>query len=53
MGGSCATYERHERCIQGFGGETLKRDHLEDLGLNRTIILDWIAKKWEWLDGMY
>ena len=22
MGGTCNTYERKERCIQGFGGET-------------------------------
>jgi hypothetical protein len=22
MGGACGTYERQERCIQGFGGET-------------------------------
>jgi hypothetical protein len=22
MGGACGKYERQERCIQGFGGET-------------------------------
>jgi hypothetical protein len=30
MGGPCGTYERQERCIQGFGeGDLRERDHLE------------------------
>jgi hypothetical protein len=36
MGGTCSTYERAEWCIQGFGIKNLrKRDHLEDIGIER------------------
>jgi hypothetical protein len=43
MGRACGTYGRQERCIQGFWwGDLRKRDHLEDLGVNRRIILKWI-----------
>jgi len=34
-----------ERCIQGFGGETLgERDHLRDPGVDGRIILRWIFR---------
>ena len=26
MGGACSTYERHVRCIKGFGVETSRKD---------------------------
>jgi hypothetical protein len=35
-----------ERCIQGFGGET-RRDHFEDPGLDGSIILRGIFRKWK------
>jgi len=39
-------YEEKDRCIQGFGGETLRaRIHLEDLGVDGRIILKFIFKK--------
>ena len=35
MGGTCNTYGREERFMQGFGGGYLReRDHLEDPGLD-------------------
>jgi len=38
---------REERCIQGFGGESMKeRDHLEDSVAEVRIILRWIFRKW-------
>jgi hypothetical protein len=41
MVGTCSTYGRNEKCIQDFGGKTLKgRDHLEDLGVGGSIILE-------------
>ena len=37
-----------ERCIQGFvGGNLRERDHLEDPGIDRRIILKWI---FDWID---
>jgi len=46
MGGACGMYEEKDRCIQGFGGETLRaRIHLEDLGVDGRIILKLIFKK--------
>jgi hypothetical protein len=35
-----------ERCLQGVGGETWERDHLEDLDVARRIILKRIFKRW-------
>jgi hypothetical protein len=33
-----------ERCIQGFDGDLMERDHLEDLDLEGRIILRQISK---------
>jgi hypothetical protein len=45
MGEACSTYRGEERCIQGFGGETLmERDHLGHTGINVRIILKWILE---------
>jgi len=36
-----------EKRVQGFGGGNLKeRGHLENPGLDETIILKWIFRKW-------
>ena len=29
-------------------GDLKERDHLEDLGVDRRIVLKWIFKKWDW-----
>jgi hypothetical protein len=48
MGGACSACGIEERCIQGFGGETVKeRDHLGDTEVNGRIILKHIFKKWD------
>ena len=48
MGGACVTYGGQERYIQGCGGEDPgEGDHLDDLGLDGSIILTWIFKKWD------
>jgi len=35
---------REEKFIDGFGGDTSKRDFLHDLGVDGRIILKWILK---------
>jgi len=53
MGGACSTHGREEAHIQGFGGGTLKEDHLENTGVDVRIILRWILIKWnvrDWID---
>ena len=32
-------------CVQDFGGETSRKNHLEDLGLHGQILLKWIFKR--------
>ena len=45
MGDACSRYGRRERCIEGFGEETLgERYHLENLGIDGRILLKWILK---------
>jgi len=40
IGGACGTYERQERCLQGFGGGDLRgRDNMEDTDVDARIIL--------------
>jgi hypothetical protein len=45
VGRVCGTYRGQERYIHGFGAETKgERDNLEDLHVDRRIILEWIFK---------
>jgi len=58
IGGACNTQGGEEECIQSFGGGNLKeRYYLEHPGVDGTIILKWIFRKWvgvwggmEWID---
>jgi len=48
VGRVCSTYVGEERCIQGFvGGQLMERDHLEDPGINGSIILRLMFRKWD------
>ena len=44
MGGACGTYGREESYIQGYGGERYRKN-LQNLGVDGSIILEWILKK--------
>jgi hypothetical protein len=43
MGETCGTYGGQEF----WWGDLMKRDQLEDLGIDGRIILRWIFKKWD------
>lgn len=46
MGATSVTYGGENKSIQGFGGGNLReRHHLEDQGLDGTIILKWMFNK--------
>jgi len=46
IGGTLSTHKRDDKCIQYFGLENPKRrGHLEDLGLDGKIILEWMLGK--------
>ena len=54
--GHVARMGGEEKCIQCFvGGNLRERDHVEDPGVDRRIILGWIFRKWDvggmdWID---
>ena len=55
MGWVCGTSEGGERCIQGFWWLDLReRDLLEDLGIDKRILLKWNSRKrdggMDWID---
>jgi hypothetical protein len=46
IGGACSMYGGDEKHVQGLGGKNLQeRNHLENLDVNRRIILKWILRK--------
>jgi hypothetical protein len=47
IGGACGRYDGQKRCIQDFGGETRRKNHLEDPDVDATIEIKWIFKKWD------
>jgi len=48
MGGECSAYAGEEKHIQIFCGGNLKeRDHLGDPGVDGSIIIIWIFRKWD------
>jgi hypothetical protein len=57
--GTCGTYGEEERCTQGFWWGSLREGvYLEDLGIDKKIILESILKElgWkgiEWIDLAY
>jgi hypothetical protein len=44
MGGACGMYGRKEKRIQGFG-ENPERNHLDSIGVDRTIIIKCVFSK--------
>jgi len=49
MGGACSKYGGQERRLQGFflWGKLRERDHWGDSGVDGSIILRWIFRKWD------
>jgi hypothetical protein len=54
MGGTCSTRGRNEKCLV-WVGSLMGRDHLEDLGVDGRIVLEWILGRmlWEVVDWMH
>ena len=51
IGGTCSTYG--ERCVPGFGGDGLReRDSLDNLGVDRRIVLKWILNRFGSWSGL-
>ena len=51
IGGACSAYERRVEVYAGFWWRNLReRDHLENPGVDGTIILRWIFRKWDGVD---
>ena len=57
MGGACNTFGEEERCIQGFGGETLEDRgvdgkiilrHLQEVGMGGTDWIDLVQDRERW-----
>jgi len=53
MGGACCSFWGTAEVYTGFWwGNPRERDHVEDTGVDRRIILRWIFKKWDWGYGL-
>jgi hypothetical protein len=46
MNGTCSTHGRDEKCKQYFSLNVKRSDHLEDVSVDGTIILELILGKW-------
>jgi hypothetical protein len=44
-------YGEEDSCIQGFGGESYGRDHLENLSVDGKI--KWIFEKWDGVQELH
>jgi len=56
MGGACSTYEGGEVFTAFWWGNLRERDHSEDPGVDGSIILRWIFRKWDveaWTGSMW
>jgi hypothetical protein len=42
VGGACGTYGRGKESVQGFGGKAIRKDHLEDQGVDGRMGSVWI-----------
>jgi hypothetical protein len=47
MGGASSMYDERRGAYRIFVGRPEGRNHLEDPGVDGTIILNWIFKKWD------
>jgi len=47
MDGACGTFGGEERCIQGLVGKPEGKNHSEDPGVDGSIIIRWIFRKWD------
>jgi len=45
--GHVARTEKRKGVYRGLVGNVIKRDHLEDPGLDGSIVLSWILRKWD------
>jgi len=48
MGGTCSTYGKGELLTKFWWGNLMERDHLENMGVDGSIILKWIFRKFYW-----
>jgi len=45
MGGTCNTHGRDEKCTVFWSERLEGRDHLEDVGVDGRLMLEWILEK--------
>jgi hypothetical protein len=45
MGGVCSTHERDENACKILVGKPEGRDHVEDIGIDGRMLLEWISRK--------
>jgi hypothetical protein len=50
MGGACGTKGKRVSAYRVLVGKAVGRGHLENLGVDGSVVLKWIFKKWVWGD---